>query len=279
MKFSIHINQAGVVDAGLHTKTDMVDWALLDYIFGWQQNKKAKTLNGKVWLNYSHILTEMPLLGLNTKSSISNRIKKLRELNLIETNQSPVDQRLYVKTSESYFAITQFSAARTIPQNNQTVNSQEHPVPEKVHSLVNQETKPEIKSNSFSSYPAGAEKTETVLTLTPEQQEVFDWAATHTSKNGFSWCTATTSIETFLHVLNFPNGKLKAQFDAHKKARSLSTGNGLNSEINVKTTGGNYETRGKFNQPSGLSKYDAAFAAREQMRREWHAKNSVVDIN
>jgi hypothetical protein len=117
---------------------------------------------------------------------------------------------------------------------------------------TNPNTKPDIK-NSFSSYPAGAEKIESVLVLTAEQQEVFDWAATHTSKSGFSWCTATTSIETFLHVFNFPNGKLKAQFDAHKKAQHATKQTGLFSEIHCKTTGGNYASNTKFNQYPRLS--------------------------
>jgi hypothetical protein len=130
---------------------------------------------------------------------------------------------------------------------------------------------------SFSSYPAGAEKTETVLTLTPEQQEVFDWAATHTSKSGFSWCTATTSIETFLHVFNFPNGKLKAQYDAHKKAQQATKQTGLNSEIFLKTTGGHYASNSKSNQSSKLSASDEINESCQRYLDDWKSRTNIIN--
>jgi DNA-binding transcriptional regulator GbsR (MarR family) len=277
MKFSIHINQAGVVDAGLHTKTDCTDWALLDYIFGWQQNPKAKTLDGKVWLNYAHIVSEMPLLGLRTKSSISNRIKKLRELDLIETKQSPVDQRLYVKTSSAYFDITQFSAVRTVHEKAQPVHFEERGVPEKVHSLVNQDNKSDYKNIITTTEP---EENLENLVLTAEQQECFDWATVHQF-----WFASTVSMIRFLKVYNRNvEGGLKQQFDAHKKAQHATKQTGLNSEIFVTTkqTGGNYETRNAFNQPSRLSKHDQQSQrfndARERAMAQWRADNNIIDI-
>ena len=205
-----------------------------------------------------------------SKRSVVSHIKFLKEKGLIEIRQLANRVNHYVLKTETAGAKPAMDSANSAQEN---ANFAPEPL-----------IKPEIKSKSFSSYPAGAEKTDEVLTLTPEQQEVFDWAATHTSKSGFSWCTATTSIETFLHVFNFPNGKLKAQYDAHKKARETWTVNGLNSEKSfTNKTGGNYETRNTFNQPSRLSKHDQQSQrfndARERAMAEWRASNHIIDIN
>lgn len=107
MKYSISINQRAIVEADLHHKTDLVDWAILDYVLSWQGSQSAKRLDNKVWLNYQHLINKMPMLHLKSKQSVSNRIKKLRELNLLDTYQAP-DKRLYVCTSELFFNVTQF---------------------------------------------------------------------------------------------------------------------------------------------------------------------------
>ena len=135
------INQAGVVDAGLHEKTDVVDWALLDYIFAWQLSPTAKRIDDKFWINYAHLISEMPLLGLNGKGAVGNRIKKIRELGLIETYQHPVDCRLYAKTTTKYYEITQFRAvekpSKGVHENEQGVHENEQGVHENEHSTVN----------------------------------------------------------------------------------------------------------------------------------------------
>ena len=250
MKFATTINHAGIASIQMQTKTDLVDWCLLDYIANFESFEKAKKLNGKVWINFKHLISEMPMLGLNSKSSVSNRIKKLRVLGLLETSQDLTDQKLYAQTSELYKTAANF-CAYTVLQEKPTVQTEKQTVPENEHKAVNNDYLiNNLNQKPFSSSQADEK---TVISLSAEQQEVFDWAATHTSKSGFSWCTATTSIETFLHVFNFPNGKLKAQYDAHKKAQQVLKTTGLNSEIHCKTTGGNYETRSKFNQPSRLS--------------------------
>jgi hypothetical protein len=69
---------------------DLVDLALFDYIrskciFG--PKVRPIGLGGEeyAWLDYEELLEEMPLLGIRDKGSLSRRIKKLRELGLIET--------------------------------------------------------------------------------------------------------------------------------------------------------------------------------------------------
>lgn len=246
MKFSTTINHAGIASIQMHGKTDLVDWCLLDYIANFESCDKAKKIGEKVWINFKHLISEMPMLGLNSKSAVSNRIKKLRVLGLLETSQDLTDQKLYAQTSELYKTAANF-CAYTVLQEKPTVQTEKQTVPENEHKALNNDYLINNQNqNTFSSSQA-AEKIE--ISLSVEQQDVFDWAVTHSF-----WHTATVSSETFLHVLNFPNGKLKAQYDAHKKARTTSTVNGLNSEIYMnKNTGGNYETRGKFNQSEKLA--------------------------
>ena len=83
MKWQISINQVGAYEHGFLGKTDLIDWAIIDYIQSWQSNPSAKRVGEKVWINYKQLISEMPFLGLNTKSSVSNRVKKLSELKLL----------------------------------------------------------------------------------------------------------------------------------------------------------------------------------------------------
>ncbi|MFZ2172369.1 MAG: hypothetical protein WAW61_22375 [Methylococcaceae bacterium] len=160
MKYTLNsINQIGIVDAGLEKKTDVIDWLILDYIFEWKDAPKAQSLNGMVWLSYSHFIKEMPLLGIKDKGAISRRIKKLRELNLIETHQSPDDMRLYAKTTALYYGITKFQATPTpvdlkqhpLTPINTPVDLKQHPVDENQHTTVilnNSNTKEQIKEKT-----------------------------------------------------------------------------------------------------------------------------------
>lgn len=148
MKYSILINQLAVVNNNLHDDTDLIDWALMDYIQQWITHPKAQKLGDKVWINYKHILTEMPLLGLKAKSSISNRVHKLESLGLIETEKDD-SFRLFVKmTNKAHQVITFHECSQdttTVPNEERGVHSQEQGVPneergvpEIVHSTNNQ---------------------------------------------------------------------------------------------------------------------------------------------
>ena len=97
MKYSVNINQAGVADAGFADgKTDLIDWAIIDYINTFATNPAAVTQNGRVWINYRHLLDQMPLLGLRTKSALSGRISKLQDLGLLSVDYD-ADKRLFAK--------------------------------------------------------------------------------------------------------------------------------------------------------------------------------------
>ncbi|WP_427501361.1 hypothetical protein ACQE3E_06570 [Methylomonas sp. MED-D] len=107
MKFSIQINQLGVVEAGLADSTDLIDWALLEYVFDWQANTRAARLEDHVWLNYAHLIDEMPMLGLRLKSAISNRVKKLVGLGLLTVRRAE-DRRLFARTTDFYLDVVKF---------------------------------------------------------------------------------------------------------------------------------------------------------------------------
>ena len=100
MKEVILINQVGVAAAGLVGRTDLVDWAIVDYLGEEYFTKRRKTVfvPGKalsfVWVNYQRMLEEMPLLGICDKGALTNRLKKLRKLGLIETFRAN-DNTLY----------------------------------------------------------------------------------------------------------------------------------------------------------------------------------------
>lgn len=113
MKYSIVINQVGIVNAGLHTKTDIIDWALIDYIKDWHFSKNAKKIISEneelTWINVPHLLQSMPLLSerdantnrLNKASqdTVTRRFKKLAELGLIKRFQLK-DNSLYVRLTD-----------------------------------------------------------------------------------------------------------------------------------------------------------------------------------
>jgi hypothetical protein len=110
MKYTISaVNQLGLYHQGFIGKVDLIDMALLDYISAWSLNSRSLKRNNKVWINFAHIINEMPVLKLKTKSAISNRIKKLKELSLIETEQDENDQRLYVAVTSRYADIIGFT--------------------------------------------------------------------------------------------------------------------------------------------------------------------------
>lgn len=106
MKYSILINQVGIVEAGLHTKTDMIDWAIIDYLQQWYFAERKKTIfntddnNHYVWVNYNHMIQEMPMLGIKDKDALTKRIKKLRELKLIKTFQTKDNTLYFILTPE-----------------------------------------------------------------------------------------------------------------------------------------------------------------------------------
>jgi len=98
MKYTITINQYAVFTNGLINKTDFTDWAIIDYLKDFAIYKKAKrtVYQGEeyIWLNYNHLIVSLPLIKFKSKSALSQRINKLRQLGLIKTCQDK-DNTLY----------------------------------------------------------------------------------------------------------------------------------------------------------------------------------------
>ncbi len=98
MKYTITINQLGILYAGLIFETDLIDWAIVDYLkdFIYYKQSKRVIYQGEeyIWLNYKHLMSSMPLLKFNGAWTISRRINKLRKLGLIKTVRTK-DNTLY----------------------------------------------------------------------------------------------------------------------------------------------------------------------------------------
>lgn len=143
MKYSININQAGIADAGFADKTDLVDWALIDYIYAWQNNPAATRVGSLVWISYKHLISEMPLLGLKTKQAVSARMSKLKALSLIAVEYDS-DKRLYAGLTGAAHSASVFRASRPpnvagVHENGQGVHEDgQGGVHEDGHSAVNQ---------------------------------------------------------------------------------------------------------------------------------------------
>lgn len=115
MKYAITINQVGVVRAGLLGITDFSDWAIMSYIKDLFAHPKSKRIpiDDKlfVWINYKHIMEEMPMLLISTKDPLTDRFKKLKKLHLIETFILK-DNTTYVRLTERCMEV--FSYKETI---------------------------------------------------------------------------------------------------------------------------------------------------------------------
>lgn len=105
MKYTILINQLQISKAGLVEATDLIDWAIVDYISKFSSSPFARKLDGHTWINLKTLISEMPLLGLNSKQALSRRIAKHRELNIISCIYDD-KTRMYAKlTSLGYSCI------------------------------------------------------------------------------------------------------------------------------------------------------------------------------
>ena len=100
MKYTALLNLAGIHDAGLSDKTDVVDWVIIEYIADWYTAPGVTRRDDKVWINYRHLIAELPLLGLKTKSAVSRRITNLSELGLLNIDHDD-DGRVYAAISQS----------------------------------------------------------------------------------------------------------------------------------------------------------------------------------
>jgi len=108
MKYTILINQGNVVAHDLHHRTDLTDWAILDYIAHLQTALPHTTdNNGFVEINIDSLIIDMPLLKIKTSTQLQIVIQKLWELELLECvtiGRNNVDFSK-VKISDRYYRI------------------------------------------------------------------------------------------------------------------------------------------------------------------------------
>jgi DNA-binding MarR family transcriptional regulator len=105
MKYYININQIALEK----TKLDIIDAAIFDYLKDWcsVDDEKAKRLTiteasgmqRYTWINFQHLIDEMPLLKINDKGAISRRIDKIEKAGYIKKFQAP-DNSLYVRLTD-----------------------------------------------------------------------------------------------------------------------------------------------------------------------------------
>ena len=95
MQYSININQLVLAK----TTLDSLDSIILAYLIvicdsdapSIEKNRKNK----HTWVNYNHLLKEMPLLRIKSAGAITPRIKKIKENGFILTQKT--GNRLYVE--------------------------------------------------------------------------------------------------------------------------------------------------------------------------------------
>ncbi|MHA1329804.1 MAG: hypothetical protein ACTSR2_01885, partial [Candidatus Hodarchaeales archaeon] len=107
MKYTLSINQLVLSQYDL----DIKDAAILDYLIAWCQadDRTSKQILVKekeggreyryTWINYNHLIREMPLLKIKQKASISTRIKKLSKVGFIKTFQAK-NREMYIRLTE-----------------------------------------------------------------------------------------------------------------------------------------------------------------------------------
>jgi len=129
MKYTFFINQEAIANAGLLDKTDVFDWMILSYIKEWGDTKQGLRKGTKTWINYKHLMADMPMLGIKHKSGVSRKIKNLVELGLLETELDFVEQKLYAETTPYYSQIVYSkNSDLTIPKRERPVAVEERPV-------------------------------------------------------------------------------------------------------------------------------------------------------
>lgn len=112
MDYVIVVNQVGVVRSGLADKTDLVDWAIINYVARWilKRERACKILirdEEFIWIDYGTLLKELPLLGIKSKSVLSRRITKLCELGLLDAELKG-RSRIYLRPTDLAIGVMEY---------------------------------------------------------------------------------------------------------------------------------------------------------------------------
>jgi len=92
MKFTININQEKLIQ--IEPRAKLVDGAILDYLY-WLCNSNSEAVEKLrkkdseglryTWVNYGHLLDDMPLLGGKSRASLTPVFKRLESWGFIKT--------------------------------------------------------------------------------------------------------------------------------------------------------------------------------------------------
>jgi len=104
MKYTILINQVGIIENGWVKKTDIIDWCIIDYLRDWYFAETKRTIFVQddgcnyVWVNYNHLIQELPIIGIKDKDALTKRFKKLKQLGLIKTFKDSQNNLYFILT-------------------------------------------------------------------------------------------------------------------------------------------------------------------------------------
>jgi len=95
MQYTITINQLVLA----YTKLDLIESAIIEYLCfictSLNEKIEKERQDGYTWVNYKHLMKEMPLLRIKSKSAITPRIKKIEKEGYVACRI--IHQRLYVR--------------------------------------------------------------------------------------------------------------------------------------------------------------------------------------
>ncbi len=138
MKFNININQIALAN----TRLDIADGAILDYLYYLCSSPSPKIqqnrIDGYTWVNYRHLMSEMPLLRIKAKGAITPRIQRIEKEGFIRTRKDK-RRRIFVQLTGKIDSL--------FTKMNSTVHQNEHPTIHETEHYNNTKNNHNTKSN------------------------------------------------------------------------------------------------------------------------------------
>jgi len=122
MKYNININQLVLSK----TSFDLIDCAIIDYIYYYCNSKNEKIENQRIknekgiwtWINYQTLLRDMPLIKIKSLGALTPRIKKIEQEGYIKTFRQG-NQKLFIKLNSKIDELF-IETNRTVHENEQS---------------------------------------------------------------------------------------------------------------------------------------------------------------
>jgi len=102
MMYSIRINQIALAE--IAPNLDVIDASIIDFIYSMCASASSKIVKSRInddkgvwtWINYNHLIKELPMIKIKSPGAITARIKKIESAGLIKTMKGS-GYKLYVK--------------------------------------------------------------------------------------------------------------------------------------------------------------------------------------